>query len=60
MLVTVTKVCQARQVSEVGTDLLSSSSHYSLQSTHSLRLEGYTTVQICIIEILLQHCVETL
>ena len=47
------KVCQARQVSEVGMNLLSSSCHYSLQPIHSLGSESYTTIQICIIEILL-------
>ena len=54
------EIYQARQVGEVGMNLLSSSYYNSLYMTHSLRSESNTTVDIGIIEVLLQHSVEAL
>jgi hypothetical protein len=40
--------------------MLSSCCDYSLNATNPLRSKNYPTIQICIVEVFLQWCVETL
>jgi len=54
------KICQTWQIRKVRTDLLAYSYNKRLYGADPLKSESNTIVEICIIEILLQHSVEVL